>query len=83
MIQHKTLFKIEEQHLMKRRKTRKDISKGGTISCIYCESLTHKSCTDNSLLETSKYRCETCLINNVNTIQSEDNPENNAVLKVI
>ena len=60
----------------------KDISKGGTISCIYCESLTHKSCTDNSLLETSKYRCETCLINNVNTIQSEDNPKNNAILKL-
>ena len=60
----------------------KDISKGGTISCIYCESLTHRSCIDNSILETSKYRCETCLINNVNTIQSDNVVENNDILKL-
>ena len=48
----------------------KDTSKGETLACIFCKSLTHKSCTANTTLDASKYRCETCLINDVKTIHS-------------
>ena len=46
----------------------KDTSKGETLACIFCKSLTHKSCTNNTISDASKYRCETCLINDVKTI---------------
>ena len=60
----------------------KDISKGAAINCIYCESLTHKSCMDNTILDTSTYRCETCLVNDVTTIQSGDLLENENILQL-
>ena len=36
----------------------KDTSKGASLVCMYCESLTHKSCIKNPVLEVAKYSCE-------------------------
>ena len=60
----------------------KDTSKGATLSCIYCESLTHKSCTSSVGLEVSNYRCELCLINNITTTKSVELQDNERILKL-
>ena len=60
----------------------KETSKGETITCIYCESLTHKSCINNSTLDVLKYRCESCLINNISTVQSTELLENENILRL-
>ena len=60
----------------------KDTSKSETLSCIFCKSLIHKSCTNNTFVDSSKHRCETCLINDVKTIQSTELIENESILKL-
>ena len=58
----------------------KDTSKGVTIVCIYCESYTHKSCISDPTFDVTNYRCESCFINNVRTIQSGGLLENENIL---
>ena len=60
----------------------KDTPKGATISCIYCESLTHKSCVNNPGLAVENYRCEVCLIGGVKTIKSVELQDTESILKL-
>ena len=60
----------------------KDISKGGTLACVFCQRLTHKNCISTSAIVESKFRCESCLIKDVKTVQSTELVENENILKL-
>ena len=60
----------------------KDTLKGATLACIYCESLTHKSCINNPGLAVEKFSCEICFINGVKTIKSVEFQDNESILKL-
>ena len=60
----------------------KDVSKGATCACIYCQSLTHKNCNASPITDVSKFTCATCLIKDVKEIQSGELVEEENILKL-
>ena len=46
----------------------KDVLKGVSLTCMYCQSLTPKDCISSQVADDNRFRCETCLMNDVRSM---------------
>ena len=79
---------LEGKNMLKNKKKctkfncSKEILKGVSLTCMYCQSLAHKDCISSLVADDNRFRCETCLMNDVRSMQPVESVDAN-ILKLV